>query len=72
MFFPQGQDARQFNLPIFAMQQLFSFASQPGSPKIPMFWEGNREAKMTLTRNLNMLAFFVAFLFLTAIVVGIV
>ncbi len=33
--------------------------------------EGNREAKMILTRNLNMIAFFVAFLFLTAIVLGI-
>ncbi len=54
------------------MQQLFFFASHPSSLKICLFWKGNREAKMTLTRNLNMLAFFVAFLFLTAIVVGIV
>lgn len=34
--------------------------------------EGNREVMMTLTRNLNMIAFFAAFAFLAAIVLGIV
>ncbi|WP_346894271.1 hypothetical protein [uncultured Roseibium sp.] len=59
-----------FNRPA-AMQHLFSFATGLLSPKVTVFWKVIGRPIMILTRNLNMIAFFVAFLFLMAIVLGI-